>query len=239
MSAIDLFTLSNLADAVCLNIGDTSDITQAKAKKWVNRALIRFSEMGMWSWQYQYAATLSTVAAQETYSLSDVLKINSIYTSGPTQRTLKLIEDRAFRAMYPNNTSSGTPYYWRRMGASTATANTIKIGLYPIPDGTYTIKYDYVKPITLLTSDSDDIRLITGMPMNLIDLVIEMATAVGWKEIDDKDSSNQMKECLARLAAAYGDDQSEIDERLIMSPMESDDWNRFYDPVLPSNFNGY
>ncbi len=239
MAATDLFTLSDLALQVGNNLGAVDDLSLEKCKKYINRALVRFSELGSWSWQYQYGATLSTVAAQEEYSITSVLKLNSVYTSGPTQRTLKLIEDRAFRAMYPNNTSSGTPYYWRRMGASTSTANTIKIGLYPIPDGTYTIKYDYVKPITLLTSDSDDIRLITGMPMNLVDLVIEMATAVGWKEIDDKDSSAQMKECLSRLAAAYGDDQSEIDERLIMSPMESDDFNRFYDPVLPSSYNGY
>jgi hypothetical protein len=239
MAATDLFTLSDLALQVANNIGATDDTTLAKIKKHINRALIRFSEMGTWSWQYQYGATLSTVEDQEEYSLEGVLKVNSLYTSGTTQRRLVLIEDRQFRAMYPNNTASGTPYYWRRTGSSTATANTMKLAVYPIPDGVYTLKYDYIKPITLLVDDTDDVRVVTGMPSPLVDLVIEMATAIGWKEIDDSVASNQMQECLLRLKSAYADDQSEIDEQLIMAPMESDDWNRFWDPVLPSNFNGY
>lgn len=239
MAANDLFSLANLADAVCLNIGATDDLTQAKAKKWVNRALLRFSELGYWSFQYQYGAILTTVAAQEEYSLSGVLKVNSIYTSTPIQRKLRLIEDNYFRSMYPNNTATGAPYYWRRTGWSTTTVNTPKIGLYPIPDIAYTLKYDYVKPINLLGSDTDDIRLVTGMPSPLIDLVIEMATAIGWKEIDDGDSQAQMQECMLRLKAAYGDDKSEIDERLIMAPLESDNLDRYYDPQLSPLFNNF
>jgi len=239
MAATDLFTLSDLAIEVGNNLGAQDDTSLAKYKKYINRALIRFSEMGMWSWQYQYGATLSTVAAQEEYSLADVLKVNSLYTSGPTQRRLRLIEDRQFRAMYPNNTASGSPYYWRRTGSSVVTANTMKLAVYPIPDAIYALKYDYIKPITLLSADTDDVRVVTGMPSPLVDLVIEMATAIGWKELDDSAASTQMQECLLRLKSVYADDQSEIDEQLIMAPMESDDWNRFWDPVLPSNFNGY
>ena len=239
MAANSLFTLSELADQVCLNIGDVSDLTQAKAKKWINRALIRFSEMGIWSWQYRFAQSLPTVANQEEYSVSGFLKVNSLYIAEATQRTLRLIEDRQFRMMYPNSTATGSPYYWRRTGSSTTVVNTIKISLYPIPDAVYSMKFDGIAPITLLSTDADDIRLITGMPSPLVDLVIEMATAIGWKEIDDTDSREQMQECMVRLKAAYGDDSSEIDERLVMAPMESDEWNRWFDPVLPSNFNGF
>jgi hypothetical protein len=141
--------------------------------------------------------------------------------------------------MYPNNTANGNPYYWRRMGSSTTVVNTIKIGVYPIPDAIYTLKYDGVKPIVSLVNDTDDIRLITGMPNTLVDLVIEMATAIGWTQIDDSEATNKLKECLVRMETAYGQDKSEIDDRLIMSPMEVDEWNKYWDPVLPSNFNGY
>lgn len=239
MASDSLFTLADLAEQVSLNIGSVDDYTLAKAKKWVNRALIRFSENKMWSFQYRYGQTLSTVALQEEYSISGSLKVNSIYSTGPTQRRLTLIEDRTFRAMYPNNTANGNPYFWRRTGSSLTVANTIKIGLYPIPDTIYTLKYDAVYPIIMLTSDTDDVRVVNGMPSTLVDLLIEMATAIGWTEIDDSEAQNKLKECLVRLEAAYGQDESEIDDRMVMSPMEIEDSNRFYDPVLPANYNGF
>lgn len=238
MAANSLFTLADLANLVCLNVGSTDDLTQAKAKKNINRALIRFSEMGYWSWQYLFAQTLNTVASQEVYEVSNVVKINSIYTAQPIQRRLTLVEDRKFRSMYPNNTAVGAPYYWRRMGSSSTTVDTQKVGLYPIPDTVYNLKYDCVAPITLLTSDTDDIRLITKMPSHHVDLVIEMATAIQWKEIDDAQAAEQMQECLLRLKAAYADDVSEIDDKLIMAPLEADNIDRYFDPTLDPRFDG-
>jgi hypothetical protein len=237
MAASDLFTLAQIADQVCLNFGDTSDITQAKAKKWINRALLRFSELGDWSWQRVFAASLSTVASTEIYDLSGVKQITAIYVSSPVQRKLTLMEDREFRRRYPNNTATGMPYYYREAGWSTTTANTRKLGFYPIPDGVYTIKYDYIRSIQLLSSDTDDIRVATGMPQHLVDLVIEMATAIGWKELDDGDSTEQMREVLQRLAAAYAEDQHSIDDVFVMAPLETSDIDKFFDPVLSPNFN--
>jgi hypothetical protein len=141
--------------------------------------------------------------------------------------------------MYPNNTASGTPYFWHRTGSSLTTVNTIKIALYPIPDTIYTLKFDGVAPIVLLSSDTTDVRLANGMPSPLVDLLIEMATAIGWTEIDDSEAQNKLKECLVRMEAAYGQDESEIDERLVMSPMDFNDGSLWLDPVLPPNFNGY
>lgn len=55
MAANSLYTLAELANLVCLNVGAVDDITQAKAKKNINRALVRFAEMGEWPWQKVYA----------------------------------------------------------------------------------------------------------------------------------------------------------------------------------------
>jgi len=184
MAADSLFTLSDLAEQVGLNLGAVDDISLAKCKKHINRALIRFSEMGMWPFQYRYAQALNTVASTEDYTVTGAIKYSSLYTSQPIQRKLTLIEDRKFRAMFPNNTAVGTPYYYREAGWSThLLRNSMKISLYPIPDGVYNLKYDGLAPITLLSADTDDIRTTTGMPSHLVDLVIEMATAIGWKEI--------------------------------------------------------
>lgn len=238
MAANDLFTLADLATQIALNVGATDDLTLAKAKKNVNRALIRFSEMGYWSWQYLYGQPLVTANGVEIYDVSPVVKINTIYTSEPIQRKLSLVEDRKFRMMYPNNTAVGAPYYWRRTGWSAATVNAQKIGLYPIPDTVYNLKYDCVAPIVLLVNDTDDIRTVTKMPSQHVDLVIEMATAVQWKQIDDVQSREQMQECVVRMKAAYGDDKSEIDEKLIMAPLEADNIDRYFDPQMDPRFDG-
>lgn len=237
MAADALFTLADMATQVALNVGATDDFTMAKAKKWINRSILRFEEMGTWGWQKVYAQVLSTVALQEEYSVQNILKITSMYLSTPIQRRMTLLDERQFRRMYPNNTAVGTPYYYHTTGWSTATINTRKYALYPIPDTIYTVKYDGIRPITLLSNDTDDIRLITGMPSNLVDIVIEMATAVGFKEEQDVDSSAQMQECIMRLKGAYQEDHSEIDDRLVMVPMEADDLDRYFDPQLDPRFS--
>src|ERR1044072_3001274 len=122
MAATDLFTLAQLADQTCQNLGATDDISQAKAKKYVNRALIRFSELGEWSWQRGYdlpfptSTSTTTTASQKEYSVVNCLRIESLYIASPIQRRLILLPDRNYRKMSPNDTATGTPYYWRLAG---------------------------------------------------------------------------------------------------------------------------
>ena len=202
--------------------------------------------MGEWSWQRGYdlpfpdSTTTTTTASQKEYSVLNCLRIESLFIASPIQRRLILLPDRNYRKMYPNDTATGTPYYWRlagRANASTSALDTLKVGLYPIPDAAYTLKWDGVRRISLLSSDTDDVRVQTGMPVTLVDVLIEMATAIGWKEIDDQDASAQMQEVVMRLKALYGADQHNIEDRLIMAPFESDEIDRYFDPQLDPRFN--
>lgn len=220
----------------------------AKAGKHINRALIRFAELGEWEFQKVYeqdfpGATTVTVAGTKTYNVKNCLRINSLYMTSPIERRLTLIGDREYRRLYPNDTLRGTPHSYLHRGragntASPAAYDTLKVGLYPIPDAAYTLKWDGVRPITLLSADTDDVRIVTGMPVNLVDILIEMATAIGWKEIDDGDSAVQLEEVLARLKGAYNDQNHDIEDRMRMAPFESEDADRFRDPVLPPEY-GY
>ena len=246
MAANDIFTLASLADQVSLNVGSQDNITELKAQKWINRALLRFQELGEWSWQRVYeqpfpnAAAPVLVANQKVYTVSNCLRIESIFLRSPIQRRLVMLEDRQYRRMYPNDTATGTPYYYRLPGRTNVDnqhLNSRNVGFYPIPDSGYTVLWDGVAPINYLLNTTDDIRVLTGMPDFLVDLVIEMATAIGWKEIDDADGQAQMAEVLKRLKGAYSDDQNEIDSRLIMAPFESEDIDRYFDPQLNPNFN--
>lgn len=238
MAANDLFSFSSLKLQVGENVGDQSDLTLEQAGKWINRALLMFSEVGEWSWQRLYNQSVNTMAGTATVELAGVLRVESIYTQTPLQRKLTLIEDRLFRIRFPNATATGTPYYWRIAGRKRADTDTQIIGLYPIPDSIYTLNYDCVKPITLLVDDTDDIRTDTGMPSVYVNLVVELATALGMKADDDVKAKEQLEECVVRLESFYQKDQNQIDDRLITRPQESEDLNRFFDPVLPPNFDG-
>lgn len=245
MSATSLFILSDIATQVCNNLGASDNITQAKARQYINRAILRFIEMGTWSFQYVFEQPFpgqgspinQTTPNQKAYTVLNALKITSLWMQSPIMRRLILLDNRKYRRMYPNDTAVGTPYYYRDMGrVKGSTSDQLQIGLYPVPDSNYVLLWDGIAAIPLLVNDTDDIRSVTGIPGYLVDLVIEMATAIGWKEIDDQDQGTQMAETVKRLAAAYADDQSELEDRLIMAPFESEDVDRYFDPQLDPRF---
>jgi len=117
MSAVDLFTLADLKMQVALNLGATDDLSLAKCGKYINRALVRFSEMGEWSWQRVYAqpfpdsVTTTTSNGVADYTVKECLRITNLYMRTPIQRRLVMLGERDFRRMYPNDTATGTPYY--------------------------------------------------------------------------------------------------------------------------------
>lgn len=244
MAADSLFLLSDLKTQVCQNIGATDDVTMAKAGKWINRALIRFSEMGIWSWQRVFdqsfpGATSVTVNGTSIYSVKNCLEMHSLYydPAGSQWGRLILMGDREFRQAYQCPTATGRPYLYLQRGRAnpdTSNLDVLKIGLYPIPDAAYTLKWDGIKPITLLTSDSGDVRVLTGMPVNMVDILIEMATQIGWRDIDDAKDSEQMNEVLRRLGAAYDKDNHSIEDVHRMRGFDEEDYYR--DPVLPPQF---
>lgn len=238
-----LYTMADLQLQVGLNLGATDDVTLAKAAKYVNRALLRFSEMGIWSWQKVFGqsfpgTTSVTISGTADYSVKNCLEMHSLYfdPAGSQWGRLTLMGDREFRQCYQNPIATGRPYLYLHRGRvnSSTEKDVLKIGLYPVPDAAYTLKWDGIKPITLLTGATQDVREQTGMPSHLIDLLIEMATAIGWKEIDDADAATQMQEVMIRLKNAYNRDNHSIEDVNIMRGFDSEDYYR--DPQLPSNY---
>lgn len=239
MNPSQLYTIRGMIRQVCQNVGSLDEQTQEQAYVWINRALIRFSELGQWSWQKFYGDTVDTVVNEAIVTLPNVFEVTSMYMASPYQKKLVLIEDRQFRAQYPNDTFTGCPYFYRLTGTSKSNADAIDVGFYPIPDSTYTIKFDGVRPISLPTSLSQDIRQYTGMPANIVDIVIDMATAIGYEADDDVDESSRFARAVARMEAAYQKDQSKIDDRLIMSPFDALEAAELAMPQFPPQFSGW
>lgn len=237
MNPAQLYTIRGIVRQVCQNVGSLDETTQEQAYTWVNRALIRFSELGEWSWQKFYGESLTTVASQAIVTLPNVFKVTSMFMASPYQKKLVMIEDRQFRAQYPNDTFTGCPYFYRTAGTSKSNADAIELGFYPIPDAAYTINYDGVRPIALPTSLSQDIRQYTGMPANIVDIVIDMATAIGYEADDDVNEGPRFARAVARMEAAYQKDQSQIDDRLVMSPFGEVDAYQMQDPLFPPQYS--
>lgn len=244
MAANSLFALSDLTTQVCLNLGAVDDVSVAKAQKWINRALIRFSEMGIWSWQKVVeqafpGATSVTVAGTATYSVKNCIEMQSLYfdPSSSNVGRLLLMDDREFRRLYQQTTATGRPYLYLHRGRVNDATNkdVLKIGLYPIPDAAYTLKWDGIKPISLLTATTDDVREVTGMPVTMVDILIEMATAIGWKEIDDQAATVQMQEVMVRLREAYNRDNHDIEDNHVMRSDPGPD--PYMDPRLPPQYD--
>lgn len=245
MAANSLFVLSDLQVQVALNLGATDDISLAKAAKYINRGLIRFSEMGIWSWQRVYdqpfpGATSVTVAGTATYSVKNCLEMHSLYFDPASSNVgrLLLMGDREFRSLYSQANAQSRPYLYLERGranADTSNLDTLKIGLYPIPDAAYTLKWDGIKPISMLTGASDDVRVVTGMPVSMVDILIEMATAIGWKEIDDAQAIVQMDEVMVRLKGMYEKDNHSIEDSHVFRGFDGADY--FRDPVLPAQYS--
>lgn len=236
MAATDLFTLEDLATEVAQNYGDTSDITIAKAKKWINRALLRINEMGDWSWLMTFDATFSTVSGTESYTLADgVKRVYSLFIQDTSRRVLRLMDDRTFREM---NTSAvnpqGTPYSYRLYGRN-STNGRRKVALWPVPNAVFTMYYDYRKDISLLSADTDDVRITCGMPAHMVDALIELASAIGYRELDDSDYESAMAEAVVRWQNLLADDLTEIDDRIRQRSFD-DDFLPLGDPMLPPQF---
>lgn len=229
---------------MCLNLGAVDDVTQARSEKWINRSLIRFSEMGIWSWQRVYnqafpGTTSVTISGTSIYSVKNCLEMHSLYydPAGSQWGRLTLMGDREFRQLYQSPTATGRPYLYLHRGRvnSSTEKDVLKIGLYPIPDAAYTLQWDGIKPITLLTGNTQDVREITGIPVSMVDILIEMATAIGWKEIDDAADNEQMDEVLLRLKGMYNKDNHDIED--VMRMRNFDDTDYYRDPQLPPQYN--
>lgn len=238
MASTSLYTLAEIAAVVAENYGADDDITLARAKKWVNRALMRINEMGDWSWLMAFDATFSTVASTESYVLgAGVKKIYSVSLNiGSARRKLRLIDDRKFRDLFAyNTTTTGTPSWYRLFGRDASTGRR-KVALFPIPSSVVSVYYDYRKEITLLTNDSDDVRATTGMPDHMIDALIELATAISYRQLDDSDYANAMAEAVARWRTLLAEDLNEIDDTIRMRGFDMDA-SMFGDPVLPPQYS--
>jgi hypothetical protein len=231
----ELYRLENVVLDVARNFGNESTQSKDRIKRMINRAATRIiGHDRKWSWLY-VVDSFETAADVETYSLNqDTRSLLMLWKTGDNRGPIDRIPSRQFRKYVPDeSTYSGVPRLWDEAGVDTNGSKVIS--LFPVPDNTYTVKYQYYRHLLPVRNDQTNLWAYWGMPPNIIEILIQMATALTFKGIDDDRYQTDIAEAEAMIVDAYAADQ-EKGNTIIRAPAEDPD-NFFSDgPMMPWNF---
>jgi hypothetical protein len=156
-------TISELLDQVVFDAGDEDTAYRIAARRWLNLTRSDLANRVLWKWAARSAATLTTSAATTSgiYSLVDAAtsstgfefimgdrfydETNSNVVSHDSMMTLDGAD--------PDKSTTGQPTVWSDAG--TTSAGVRQIYLWPIPDGTYTLRFNGYVLLTDVTDAND------------------------------------------------------------------------------------
>jgi len=151
MTFLEMYTL---AEDI---IGDSTAATGARIKKFINFGQKDFASRYDWPF-LQSSSTFNTTSGTEYYDLSTTCGKVIDLRDSTNETYLPEYNERIFNSVKPSTDSAdtGKPLYWYPVSVSTGTSSEqIRVNLYPIPDGTYTVKYNFFKNVIDLSADSD------------------------------------------------------------------------------------
>lgn len=151
-------TFTQIYQRVQQQVSDTSAATLSNLKNYINDGQQDFaSRRDFWSWLYGTDTAISATAGTDIYSLSSTAhKIISLRDT-TNETYLQEVNLKQFRLAHPNvdtTNDRGKPTQWYFLGVDSS--NNLKVGVYPVPDGSYTIIPDIYKRVTDLSADSDN-----------------------------------------------------------------------------------
>lgn len=186
-----------------------------------------------WSWM-QVTDSFPTVSGTEEYSLrQDVQVLHELWIQGTNRTLLVRIPTTQRRRFVPDPSQySGVPTMWDEAGVDTTGAKIVS--LFPVPGGVYTVYYRFHKHVLPARQDQQDLRAYWGMPANVIECVIQMATALSFKGIDDDRYQLERGEAETMVDAAYAVDQVKGNTTIRVPANNTDDYHG--GPKLPPAF---
>ncbi len=157
----------------------------ARYKRLINRGQREIANANDWGMLVDFDNTFNTVAGTEGYTLTEtnIKKLVNlrISTDGYEQR-LEPVNYDVFTAMYPHvdtATERSTPNLYTQNGRSST--YQVQIKLYPVPDATYGIIYDFYKEPTDMSDDAD----VPFFPAMYHDLLIEYVMWKSYQQVRD------------------------------------------------------
>ncbi len=226
-----------MAYDVALNYGNTSAQAIEKMKRLLLRAAIRISteKNRRWSWLV-VTKSFNTIAGEDEYALSSSVKAapSIFFVKGSNKRKLRRIPSRSFIESVPDRSDdSGNPTFYDFEGVNSNGCRVVS--LWPTPSGVEEIFYRGKRVIQPIVNDEADIRAAWGMPEDVIEALIEYATALAWKGMNDSRYQEQMGEAQELLDRAYAADQENVDTKK-RAPMIDGEVPYDEDIQLPARF---
>jgi len=229
-----LYRFKDLAFDVAQNFGNTTQQSQDKAARMLNRAAVRVAGNNRrWTW-LMIKDSFHTSQGIEEYSLNqDVAVTQMFWMEGSNRQKLDRIPSARFRELVPNSTEdSGNPRLYDFAGVDSSGCKVVT--LWPIPGGDLEIFYRYRRFILPIQDKEANVWGRWGMPPNVMECLIEYATALMFKGVDDRRHNEQLGQAEAMVLDAYAADQENLDTTQRI-PFDHD---QFYndEPVFEARF---
>lgn len=192
---------TKLIDPTTITAFSYDDETQ-NLVDYINRAVDKLkTELPTEGLQFLYKTngSISTVASTRLYSLASDTHVNNIFTwsfedDTNTDNPLQYATLEYIKGTYPNyDSDTGKPQYFY--------IEDTQIGLYPIPDATYTIKYFYQETPTALSATSATFPF----PDDWLGFVVDFASYLYKDEKSIQSAGTDLAMASGKLAKIYGE----------------------------------
>ncbi len=204
----DFYRIKEIAYDVGLIFGSTTDQGIARAKRCLYRAALSIAGQDKrWTW-LQVKDSFNTIAQTREYSLRDDMKVlHQMWMQGTNRQRIDRIPTSSFVERVPNpDLATGIPRLYDEEGVDSSGAPVIS--LYPIPASALEVFYRFTRQLNPPKDDSADIRVVWGMPINLLEALTNKAAALCLQGVNSSrfDILNATAE--AMIAEAYASNQS-------------------------------
>ena len=211
----DTIQYSDLQAAVQDTVGDTNAAGLARIKRYINFGQQRVASLFDWPFLKTTDATITTAANDEEYSLaSDFAKMIAMRDT-TNENWLTEMSKKDFDASKPavsTTEDAGYPEYWYATDLDSSNYQQIK--LYPVPDGIYTITYDYYKTLADLSADTD----VSDIPAKYHQALVDYACFKYYQKEQDEQATQFHQEFQNTMADMMADLKYESENLAVMKP---------------------
>lgn len=188
-----------------------------------------------WTW-LKTVDSFNTIVGTREYSLrrDTKLPIHQMWMEGINRQRIDRIPTSQFVEQVPNpELATGLPRLFDEEGVDSSGAPVVS--LYPIPSTIVEVKYRFTRQILPASDPSQDVRVVWGLPVNMLEVLTQNAAAMA---MQGTNSSNyfQVKGTARQLTEeAYAADQAKP-HTSFRAPMISDRDSVQDGPMLPPAF---
>lgn len=197
----------------------------SRYKRLLNRGQRHIANAKLWPFMIDFANTTNTSSGTAEYTLTETnIKklLNLRISTDGSEKRLSPVSYNGFTHSYPHvdSTETGCPDVYYPTGRSST--YQLKVTLFPVPDATYSLLYDFYKEPTDMSDDADVPVFPTAYHDMLVDYVLwksyqhdrDMETAGIYKAQFDQNLNQmkgdyQMNESVELTGIAYDGEETE------------------------------